>query len=66
MADGTMLVSAGGGDGMGGSKNSTIKPSIVNATLILGTSQMPDPLNPGGATITGKSGGGYIRITYLG
>jgi type II secretory pathway pseudopilin PulG len=63
--DGTMLALVAGGDGQGGAA-SFILPTLSNKYTILGTGQMPDPSNPAGPTMTGRSGGGYIRITYLG
>jgi prepilin-type N-terminal cleavage/methylation domain-containing protein len=62
----TVLAAAGGGDNNYGKRDTTTDASLSNVTIIYGDQQMPDPLNPTGSTITGKTGGGYICITYLG
>jgi hypothetical protein len=39
---------------------------LADAKTVAGNLPMPDPLSATNGTITGKTGGGFIRITYLG
>lgn len=51
----------GGGYNDGGGGGSSYYGTLTNASTIAGNATMPDPA---GGTTTGRSGAGYVRITY--